>query len=463
MKMTKKIFAILLAVMMLAVCAAAWATESTTEDMSGNDGVIGAFDPADNKETQKTSVIIYKEITAYNPDTSTVNAPAVTYSYTVAAGSAGKAITDNSSHHDPAASVHATTKAGVGSPTITGFTLTPGTDTLSASQYGTANRFPVTVDFSGIFKTGTTANYSAGVYRYVITESTTETTKNASGIAEDDNAVKTLYMDVYVDGSGDIYGYTLFSTNDDIDATDSDAAAAAAVGKTEGFVGSKDDDEAYSSSDTQPVTDKYYTFNLSIKKIVENDNYAIEQKHQFPFTVTLDNATVTANVLPIMTNNNTESDTLVTQTALTAAAIGTGSNATEWSPAIAHNGVVTYTGIPCGTTVTISETNNLTGVTYKASISGADVNGEAKEIVGDATNGGVSNNATVSCNATALEAATENHTTGDKIVTFTNTLQTISPTGLVLRFAPYALILVGGIALLLIAMKHKKHADTDEE
>ena len=46
-------------------------------------------------------------------------------------------------------------------------------------------------------------------------------------------------------------------------------------------------------------------------------------------------------------------------------------------------------------------------------------------------------------------------------VEITNTLSLISPTGLVVRFAPYGLLLIGGIALLIIAMKHRKHNEED--
>ena len=51
--------------------------------------------------------------------------------------------------------------------------------------------------------------------------------------------------------------------------------------------------------------------------------------------------------------------------------------------------------------------------------------------------------------------------TNAQSVAITNTLLLISPTGYVARFAPYALILIGGIVLLVVAKKHKKH--TDEE
>ena len=57
---------------------------------------------------------------------------------------------------------------------------------------------------------------------------------------------------------------------------------------------------------------------------------------------------------------------------------------------------------------------------------------------------------------TAASAADKN-----AAIQFTNKLAVISPTGYVSRFAPYALILIGGIVLLIIAKKHKKHSEED--
>ena len=449
MKTYRRIGALILALAMVL----AMSTTAFAADMDGEEGVIGEFTTPDTEinPLPGDTVTIYKEITALNPEDSTVNAPTITYTYGIAAGSAGKTITDASSHHaqisDADVNVSVTTKAGVGSPVITGTTssnsttgngalyITPA-DQLEASEFGTANRFAIAIDFSAIDYT--TTGSGAGVYRYVITETCAEVTKNAAGIAEG-TVANTLYMDVYVNGNGDIYGYTLFTTNGDIDASpDDDAGAATAVGKTEGFVGSKPDGDPYTADDS--AADKYYTFNLTLTKDVVNDAFAESTHHEFPFTVTLTNTTVTANVLPIMTVS-----TNATQTALSAGPI-----AATWNPTIADGATIEYVGIPCGTTVTIYETNDVTGVVYKASIENADTNGDAKEI---ATNED-SNNAVISCGATALTAATENHTaSANKVVTFTNTLLLISPTGLALRIAPYVLMLVGGALLLILGRK----------
>ena len=423
-------------------------------DMDGEGGVIGEFTTPDVATTQDKTVKIYKEITAYNPETCEVNAPAITFTYTITHDTtlAGADIWDASSHHDPAANVNAKTKEGVGTPTITGtaageLALVPGTDKLDASVNGTANRFPLTIDFSGI--DFTTAGTGAGVYRYQIDETTAEATKNASGI-EEGAVPNTLYIDVYVNGAGDVYGYVLFTNRTGaIDARTGDDAAAASAGKTEGFVGAEADGQPYDPAVVASTADKYYTFNLEVEKEVVNDTYTQNNHHEFPFTITLANTAVTANVLPIMTVGQ-----YATQAALTAGPI-----AGTWLPTIGHTGKITYVGIPTGTTVTIKETNDVTGVTYESHSTNADTEAASKDIA----TGVDSNTATVNCGATALSAATENHTTtASKQVKFTNTLKQISPTGIIIRSAPYLLLFAVGAVLFILIRHGKKNAKTEE-
>ena len=463
----KKIGALLLAIMMIAVVGLAYATSA---DMTGEEGVIGEFREAnpDTPYIDATSVIIYKEITALNPETCTVNAPTIKYMYAITPVVGGATITDASSHHaqinETDVNVTVTTKTGVGEPVITGTTESNGTtgngalyitpaDQLDASEFGTANRFPIKIDFSAI--DFTKAGSGAGVYRYQIAETTEAVdAKAGAGILEGDVA-NTLFMDVYVNGNGAIYGYTLFTNNDDIDASpDADSTAANSAGKTEGFVGDKADGSAYTADDS--TADKYYTFNFDVSKKVENDNYAVSTEHQFPFDVTFANTNVTAAVLPKVTHTGTATYTAPT----TAAGIASFSfNGTAETPSnnlkIANNAVVSFVGIPCGTTVTIKEKNDVIGVTYSSVSTGADTDAVAKSI----NTGNISNEATIDCTS-HITRATENHTDGDTAkVLFTNTLLEISPTGVVLRVAPYMLMLVAGVALLLIAKKRKNKAE----
>ena len=71
--MMKRIWALMLAVAMLMTVGLAFAT-SGSEDMEGENGIIGEFKSADTPDTpaKNRSVIIYKEITAYNPENSIV-------------------------------------------------------------------------------------------------------------------------------------------------------------------------------------------------------------------------------------------------------------------------------------------------------------------------------------------------------------------------------------------------------
>ena len=143
-----------------------------------------------------------------------------------------------------------------------------------------------------------------------------------------------------------------------------------------------------------------------------------------------------------------------TQTALTAGPI-----AGTWLPTIGHTGKITYVGIPTGTTVTIKETNDVTGVTYESHSTNADTEAASKDIA----TGVDSNTATVNCGATALSAATENHTTtASKQVKFTNTLKQISPTGIIIRSAPYLLLFAVGAVLFILIRHGKKNAKTEE-
>ena len=421
MKNLKKILALAIAVVMIATLGV---SVFAAEDMDSEGGVIGEFTALEDLEIQYNAVIIYKEITAYNPETCTVNAPEITYTYTIGAGSSGKNVID-------AAGIHVATKAGVdpddveltneetGDNTI----VWDNTDTLNASSTGVKNVKPLKIDFSDVEWPG------AGVYRYVITETADEYV--TSGVV-DGTISNTRYLDVYVkdgttaDAPYVIYGYVLSTNDNDIvgDSTATDENSVAAAQKTEGFVEVSDDLTA----------DSYYTFNFSVSKNLTNDSANLT--HQFPFTIDLANTVVTGDVLPIMTITGN-----ATQTALTSAAI-----AGTWKPTIADDGIISYVGIPAGTTVTIHETNDVTGTTYKVTITGADTNPAAANIY----TGSDSADAVINNGATAGAAATNNCD-----VVFTNNLELISPTGVIVRIAPFALILLAGVVLFVIVRRRK--------
>ena len=147
-------------------------------------------------------------------------------------------------------------------------------------------------------------------------------------------------------------------------------------------------------------------------------------------------------------------------------AVGTAGK--DGNPSIANGGWVTYIGIPCGTKVTVTETNNVTGTTYTTTATETVGSGTATAVAFDASS-------TASRSADSKKATAEDGTTvvyaqaaapaadSDVAIQYTNTLAVISPTGLVVRFAPYALILIAGIALFVIfAVRRRKHTEEDD-
>ena len=446
-KILKKIGALALAgVMVMGLGVTAFGA-----DMNNKAGVIGEFQRPDTPAKQENTVLLYKEITAYNKDASTVNAPAMEYSYAIAPGSAGKTVKDagGTNLHATGTAVEIQTKAGLTGATIAGSvngtTFTSGKLTLTNSVQlttaddGASNKFPLKVDFSGVTWTG------AGVYRYVITESTADGAKAAAGITDGGIAEK-LYLDVYVKdaataGQYEIYGYVCFKADNDIDGT-SDASVKAAE-KTEGFV--TGDSDGSGSVDNDEQADKYYTFNLTVSKTLVGDQAM--NSHQFPFNVDFTNESVTANIL-------LKQET-VTGGGITAnlPAAGGVSGLDVADLKLANGASVKYIGIPVGvtsaTTAAVFERNDVTGTIYKSSytVDGGTAS-EAKsltwETANDANKSDVANLPTITANADDNTSHT---------IAFTNTRELISPTGLALRFAPYILMFAAGIVIFVLGRR----------
>ena len=446
--MMKKLAALFLAlVMVLSVSAAAMAT-----NLDAN----GEKNPFSEKDTpivvSDKKLILEKELKVYNLDEKKVNAPTITYNYAIAPATvaAGTTVTDNASKHTSNESVTAPVKAGVGSFSAT---VSWANEELDADTNGIKNVKNIEIDFSSVVFTG------AGVYRYVITETLADGfTYDNTGVTET-TGTNTRFIDVYVkpsttftDGSTaaewDIYGFTCFYNNESI--TDSDKTNVAV--KTTGFVDGTND------GTTAILADQYYTYNLTISKTVVNDNYA-KATHEFPFTVIFTNGDVTKSILL----KTTVADGKATD--FTHAA-----GAPTWSgiALLKDSGSIKYIGIPMGTDVEVYETNDVTGATYAVTTTRTNATTatgtDAMVTDGSKPSTAVSQPAekpayqsTKSVIDTTKNADDDNvHT-----IAITNTLVTISPTGVVLRIAPYALILGAGIALLLISRRRKMKAEEE--
>ncbi len=461
----KKLGAIALVLMlMMSLSVNAFADQSLTN------GEVGGYTQADTQNVDDKVVKIAKEITVYNPDEAFVYAPAITYTYAITAASGDELvqITDDETDHKSGLATTTTALAGV----ITGVTMTgtaadtiawTNADILDASATGVANIKYLSVDFRNVVFS------QPGVYRYKITE--TPAAYVTSGVT--DGAISNIrYLDVYVmrsatystgaaAGDWKVYGYVCINSDAATQAITPDSAANTV--KTNGFV------DTNTAADTS-TADEYHTYNLTVGKTLSGDNTM--KNNKFPFDVTwAGNAASGTFQFAVETTGTAQ----VTMTAETAAATVNGTTVSglnkvggadavatadkDGTPGIANGATVKYIGIPAVAYATVTETNNVPGTTYSTTAEET-VDTTVTPVEFDASSTAVLSSdkktATADQNDTVKYVQTSSPT-ADKnyAVQFTNTLAIISPTGVVMRIAPYALMLIGGLVLLVISRRRK--------
>ena len=123
-------------------------------------------------------------------------------------------------------------------------------------------------------------------------------------------------------------------------------------------------------------------------------------------------------------------------------------------------GDITIKGIPAGVDVKVYDTNKVAGVTYTVatSVNGGEAQTDNNVISGSTPGSAVAQTNKADHESTQKTVDTTKYTAVDKkqTVKITNTLLLISPTGVVLRIAPYVLILIVGVAVLLIGFRRRK-------
>ena len=475
--MLKKISALLLAlVMVLSLCAGAMAADSTPAPVELSGGEVGGYIKKDTQNVDNKVINLKKEITAYNPDEPFIYGPNIVYSYSIvaAAGTELVTVTDQTDDHESGLATTATVLPGV----TTGLSVTgtekdkiawTNTDILDASSTGAPNYKNLTIDFSDVVFS------KPGVYRYKITENAA--TYVTSGVTDGNGETANVrYLDVYVMRSDDfvelsatktayvasdwrIYGYVCVE-NGTTNITEN-------TKKTNGFV-----DSSAEGSDSN--ADQYHTYNLTVGKTLVND--ATMNSHEFPFDVAWTAGDATGTFQFIVESENAT----VTKTAQTATtSVGGTSIAADTlykvggadavsasdkdgTPKIAHEGTVKYIGIPCGTKVTVTETNDVAGTTYTTTATEKIGTGTAADVAftgGDDAHAALSTDKKTATTDSGEKViyAEENVPAADNNVEiqYTNTLAIISPTGVALRVAPYVLILFAGMALLLVSRRRK--------
>lgn len=482
MKQIKKISALVLAlVLVLSLSVSAFAAADLTN------GEVGGFTTADTPNVNDKVVNIKKEITAYNPDETLIYGPAITYTYTIAPASGSElvSITDSTStannddpDHYSGLSTTVTALGGVTagltvnsgaagtSTSATGTIAWTNADVLEASATGTANYKNLTLDFTNV-------NFGApGVYRYKIEEAAASYT--SSGVT-DGSSTAIRYLDVYVMRS-DAYDAATLAAEDwrvygyvCIDSSLGTTAVTASTTKTNGFVDSN-------AATTTSTADEYRTYNLTIGKTLTGD--PTMNGHKFPFDATWTKGPASGSFQFIVKENGTASVTKEAQAATTtvngttvaadtlykvggADAVDTADK--DGTPLIANGGTIKYIGIPNGTKVTVTETNDVIGTTYFTTGTETIGTGNATSI---AWTGGTSIKtqdkliATMDPDKTTIYAQASAPAEDSNVaIQVTNTLAIISPTGVVLRVAPFIVMLAAGIIILLVTRRYRRRKE----
>jgi len=329
--------------------------------------------------------------------------------------------------------------ASVSNPALTPtFEVVPNTEVANPYKAGVAGGLTVTTnpDFapalSGTEKTehavltvDAAAHGQPGIYRYKITE-TIPDEKKALGFEALDQISK--YIDVYVKkdaDSGNLVAYAIAMSNE----LNTDKSLKTKDGSFEIGYTWEDND-----NDGNPDTPSSY--DVEIEKEVTGT--AADTAEQFTFTVSL-GANVDAADAVITVEKS--SDVTDGASSLTIKAT---ENATS-TYTFKHGSKITLKGLPKTIAVTVAEQIAGVGTDYKTTMtpSGMTNNDSAKKT--DVTANG---ERTVTDNVAGL---------GGKIHV-ENKRDTISPTGVVLRVAPYAIMLGAGVVLFIILKSRKNKA-----
>ncbi len=399
----------------------------------------GVITPAEGNTLKIT-----KEILVYNDENITVYGPGVTFNYGIEPATLDEAATVTDTEGKSI-----TVKPGVAD----GVNLTAD----SKAEFEKNKPINVTANNPASITDTITATVvldkftAAGVYRYKITEQKPSDFVPV-GLTRPEGYKDTRFLDVYIANDGDglkISGYVLFLADDaTMNINGRTAASNQITGKTTGFVDNYDKDiDGEAGTEGTGMGDKYYTYNYTINKTIAGS--LADKTHAFPFSV--------ATAGAVEGQNFTASTTGTTLGGITGgkAAIGTAVTAN-----LADGNELAIKGLPANTTVEVTETNNAPDA---YTVGAVDALGTTEKVLVEDTV--VQNGKTAKTAANAVSAYANNMTTKPDAslgtTTFTNTLDEVSPTNVVMRFAPYLFILGAAIVLLVLMRRRKAHNEAE--
>ena len=330
--------------------------------------------------------------------------PTITYTYTLSDGTASGKVTDKDGNT-------ANFKAGLTSYLASGSAAaqTAAFSSATAATSGSNAEKDLTWTFDP------SQFPSAGVYRFVVTETATSVSPASIGIERASNYDTSKFLDVYVKNGTDgleIYGYAL--VNDEASAVTKDSA------KSQGW-NSADSDTNHNDLDV------YNTYNITITKNITGAG--ADMTAEYPFEVAITGNISAANVAVDGTGDNLG----ITD----GTATGT----------LGNGKTLIIKGLPTTAKFEVSETNPTTDK-YEATATVANITGATAVSKAELAGGAELAVVTGGDIAKASDAVT---------IDVTNDLGSISPTNVVMRFAPYLFILGAAIVLLVMMRRRKTH------
>lgn len=402
--------------------------------------------------TNEKSLSINKAVIVANDETTTASGlavayPSMTFSYTVSPVHGGAKVTQKDANGNVIAT--ATVKDGVnGGVTLDNdgkINIESGVVTLNANGVEAVNgKLALTIDPDKFAATG------AGIYRYKIEDTTNVAALNANGVTRGAGMDKEYFLDVYLtntnDGGLEPGGYVLLD-DDDPDVVTGDTSKQGGIDDGPVDPVPEDptpndprDDYKLSADATNALLDSndyYETFNATLTKSVTGTMG--DKTHEFPFTVELTNNGLSYKATK---NGVALSDSL--------------SAVTSFDTKLANDGVLKIWGLSPLAKVNFTEKND-TISTYKTSVADASTT-LLKDEVEVAANGKI---AAYSATQNIVEYKDDDRSVKKDAatITFTNKLDQISPTGVVLRFAPYVAMLAASMILLLGFKSNKAYEE----
>ncbi len=380
------------------------------------------------KESSDTSVLIPKGVTVKNSSRGDYGGPAIVYTYTIApvTPATGAKVGDTPVEIGP---TDGATLANNGQVTFQNEVITGVTNTGVEQK----KNLQVNVDLTKFTK--------PGIYRYLITDTTTIEAMYGAGLTRPDDYDATRYLDVYIkynDAGTDLIvgGYALSKTN----VVTSDAST-----KDAGFVRTSETEEV--GGETVYKGDVYRLYNLDIYKKVTGSMG--DKTHTFPFSYTVQNYGLKYRPGYYMEGN------------LTTESSGTFQ--------IADGNSYSFRGLNARATITLTETND-TSIAYDVLIEGKNVStaATATTLVAEST---VDPNGTKVLPVGAITDYEDENSIGDgttpgsidhegvlnknrTAIQYVNNAGDVSPTGIIFKYGPFALMI--GFAMVLLVLRRRK-------